>query len=279
MLKYPILAISMFSTQLAFADLNIPGISTQSLNTLAAQDKTLARAGLTSNVDDLTLDQDPNKLQLNEQQLHEAKIWDLSLEVEKRYVLLMQNRSKIYYQGLRQTPLDILGLNARNEVERNHFAELAAIQEAQKVSKNIAWNNAFYKAYNKLLANVPVVGDFDPSPYSPYAHKPVQINQGETLYLFIKPDDAVKTILMILTEAIENTPDTHLHLMLLDSDDLSIQLWANKHQIPQHLVRNGRITMNHGEQNYQALKVKKNTTPLLLLSKNGSSSVVDLGRF
>lgn len=279
MLKYFVLVIFLISTQLAFAELNIPGISTQSLNTLAAQDQTLAKAGLTVNDDDLTSEQDINKIQLNEQQLHESKVWNLTIGEEKRYVLLMQNRSKIYYQGLRQTPLDILGLNARNEAERNHFAELAAAQEAQKVSKNIAWNNAFYKAYNKLFANVPVVGDFDPSPYSPYAHKSVQLNQGDILYLFMKPDEAVKTILMILTEAVENTPDTRLHLMLLDSDDLSIQLWANKNQIPQHLINSGRLTLNHGDLNYQSLKANKKTTPLLLLSKNGSSSVVDLGRF
>jgi integrating conjugative element protein (TIGR03759 family) len=279
MLKYSVLAISLFSTQVAFAELNIPGINTQSLNTLAVKDQTLAKAGLTVNDDDLTSEQDINKIQLNEQQLHESKVWNLTIEEEKRYVFLMQNRSKIYYQGLRQTPLDILGINARNETERNHFAELAAAQEAQKVSKNIAWNNAFYKAYNKLFANVPVVGDFDPSPYSPYAHKSVQLNQGDILYLFMKPDEAVKTILMILTEAVENTPDTRLHLMLLDSDDLSIQLWANKNQIPQHLINSGRLTLNHGDLNYQSLKANKKTTPLLLLSKNGSSSVVDLGRF
>lgn len=279
MLKHSAFAISLFSTQLAFAELNIPGISTQSLNTLAAQDQTLARAGLTVNDDDITTEQDINKVQLNEQQLHEAKVWELTLQEEKRYVLLMQNRSKIYYKGLRQTPLDILGLNAPNETDRAHFAELAAAQEAQKVSKNIAWNNAFYKAYNKLFANVPVIGNFDPSPYSPYAHQPVQLHQGDTLYLFIKPDDAVKAILMVLFEAIENTPASSLNLMLIDSDELSIQLWANKHQIPQYLVNSSRITINHGDQNYQALKINKKNTPLLLLSQNGSSNIVDLGRF
>lgn len=279
MLKQSAFAISMFSTQLAFAELNIPGISTQSLNAVAAQDQTLARAGLTVNDDDITTEQDINKIQLNEQQLHEAKVWELTLEEEKRYISLMQNRSKIYYKGLRQTPLDILGLNARNESERTHFAELAAAQEAQKVSKNIAWNNAFYKAYNKLFANVPVIDNFDPSPYSPYAHQPVQLSQGDTLHLFIKSDDAVKAILMVLVEAIENTPATRLNLMLIDSDELSIQLWANKHQIPQYLVNSSRITINHGDQNYQALKINKKNTPLLLLSKNGSSNIVDLGRF
>jgi len=271
--------LAMQSAQNAHAELNIPGINTQHLNTLAAKDPTLAHAGLTVNDDDITSDQDSNSLKLTEQQLHEAKVWNLTLDEERRYVLLMQNRSGIYYRGLRQTPLDILGINARDADERAHFAELAAAQEAQKVAKNIAWNNAFHKAYNELFANIPVVGDFDPAPYSPYAHQPVHLNSGETLYLFTKQDESLRTVLLTLFDAIANTPNTQLHVMLLDCDDTEIQLWANKNQIPENLVNSGQLTLNHGEQNYKALKVKKKTTPLLLLSKNGESSVVDLGKF
>lgn len=271
--------LAMQSAQNAHAELNIPGINTQHLNTLAAKDPTLAHAGLTVNDDDITSDQDSNSLKLTEQQLHEAKVWNLTLDEERRYVLLMQNRSGIYYRGLRQTPLDILGINARDEAERAHFAELSAAQEAQKVAKNIAWNNAFHKAYNELFANIPVVGDFDPAPYSPYAYQPVHLNSGETLYLFTKQDESLRTVLLTLFDAIANTPNTQLHVMLLDCDDTEIQLWANKNQIPENLVNSGQLTLNHGEQNYKALKVKKKTTPLLLLSKNGESSVVDLGKF
>ena len=279
MRKLNLTLLALLLAQLAHAELSIPGVSSQPLNTLATQDPTLARAGLSVNEDDITNDQDSNSLALTEQQLHEAKVWNLTLEEERRYVLLMQNRSGIYYRGLHQTPLDILGINARDEAERAHFAELAATQEAQKVTKNIAWNNAFHKAYNELFANVPVVGDFDPSPYSPYAHQPVHLNPGETLYLFIRQDEAVRTVLLTLFDAIENTPNTQLHVMLLKSDDTEIQLWANKNQIPAHLVNSGQVTLNRGEQNYQALKITKKTTPLLLLSKNGESSVVDLGKF
>jgi integrating conjugative element protein (TIGR03759 family) len=279
MAKSLVTLLILLAMETAHAELNIPGLNPQPLNALMLQDKTLAQTGLSFNEDDLSSEQDLNKVTLNEQQLHEAKVWGLSSDEEKRYVLLMANKSKIYYEGLRQTPLDILGLNARNEAERAHFAEIAAKQEAQKVSKNIAWNNAFSKAYNTLFANVPVVGDFDPAPYSPYAYKPVQLNQGDTLYFFIKETDSVQTILLLLAEAIEQTPATQLHLMLLDFDDATIQMWANKHQIPQHLVANARISLNHGELNYQALQVNKKHTPLLLLSKNGSSSIVDLGRF
>ncbi|HAT8647504.1 TPA: TIGR03759 family integrating conjugative element protein [Legionella pneumophila] len=279
MLKYFAFLLSLFTCHAVHAELNIPGLNQQPLNQLAIQDQTLAKTGLTANEDDLTPEQDIKKITLTEAQLHEAKVWGLTPDEEKRYVLLMQNKSKFYYEGLRQTPIDILGLNARNETERNHFAELSARQEAQKVSKNIAWNNAFHKAYNKLFANVPVIGDFDPSPYSPYAHKPVQLSQGDTLYFFIKEQDSLKTILLMLFEGIEQTPDTKLHLMLLDMNDTAIQVWANQHQIPQHLVNSGRISLNHGELSYQSVRGNKKSLPLLLLSKNGHSRIVDLGRF
>ncbi|MBA2649349.1 MAG: TIGR03759 family integrating conjugative element protein [Legionella sp.] len=279
MIKYPFFLLCLVAYKTSHAELNIPGLNHQPINQLAIQDQTLAKTGLTNNEDDLTADQDINKITLTEAQLHEAKVWDLTPEEEKRYVLLMQNKSKLYYKGLRQTPIDILGLNALNEEERNHFADISARQEAQKVSKNIAWNNAFYKSYNQLFTNVPVVGNFDPSPYSPYAHKPIQLSADDRLYFYIKEKDRVKTILMLLLDAIEETPDTHLNLMFLNMDDAAIQIWANQHQIPQHLVASGRISLNHGELSYQSLKTEKKTVPLLLLSKNGRSSIVDLGRF
>lgn len=279
MLKVSAFALCFLAASIAQAELTIPGISTQPLNPMTTQDQTLARTGLTVNEEDITPAQDINKVQLNEQQIHEAKVWGLSLEEEKRYVLLMQNRSLIYYRGLRQTPLDILGINARNEEERNHFAALAAIQEAQKVAKNIAWNNAFAKAYNQLFVNIPIVGNFNPAPYSPYTHQPIQLIPNDTLHFFVKPTEAVKTILLVLIEAIEKTPNTHLNLYLLGSDDSSIQHWANKQQIPPQLVATGQITLNQGDLNFAALTLNKKATPLLLLSKNGHSSVVDLGRF
>lgn len=279
MVKPYLFIIVLIATPIVHAELSIPGITSEALTTLATHDATLAQTGLSVNEDDITTDQDIHAVTLTEQQLHEANVWGLTLEEEKRYVLLMQNRSNIYYKGLRQTPLDILGINARDETERNHFAQVSAAQEAQKVTKNIAWNNAFHKAYNNLFANVPVVGDFDPSPYSPYAHDPVHLSQGDTLYFFIEPEHTVQTILMILIDSIEKTPNTQLHLMLLNCDDVALQLWANKNQIPEHLVTNGRLTINHGEQNYQALKVTNKTSPLLLLSKDGQSIIVDLGKF
>lgn len=277
------MSIGLMVSMMVHANLTIPGISLNSTvnNTsqLAMTDPTLANTGLSANEDDMTSEQDINQLKLTESQLHEARVWGLSAEEEKRYVFLMQNRSAIYYQGLRQTPVDILGINARNASERNHFAQLSAAQEAQKVSKNIAWNNAFYRAYNDLFANVPVVGEFDVSAYAPSAYKPVMLNEGDTLFLFIKVDDPIKTVLLTLIDALRSSSHTRLNLMLLHVDEISIQQWANQNQIPHELVVNGQITLNHGDLNFDALNLNKKRTPLLLLARNGASSIVDLGKF
>jgi integrating conjugative element protein (TIGR03759 family) len=278
--KILILCLSILSV-CAHADLTIPGIAIHHGNNdaLALTDKTLAKTGVRVNEDDITSDQDINALKLSSIQLHEARVWGLTEEEEKRYVFLMQNKSAVYYEGLRQTPVDILGMNAKDEAERVHFAALCAQQEAQKVSKNIAWNNTFYKVYNQLFANIPVVGQFDASPYAPSAYKPIALNRGDTLFLFMKPGDAVKTVLLALINAINTSPDTHLHLMLLESDDTAIQLWANQNQIPHELVKQGNITLNRGNLSFEALNITQKTTPLLLLVRQGASSIVDLGVF
>lgn len=273
MVKLAALTLGVIISSTASASLSIPGIINSSIKT---SDNALAKAGVTD-ISDEVIDQEA--FELSDSQKHEAKVWQLTEAEEKRYVQLMQSRSGVYYQGLRMSPIDILGLNARDDMERSHFAELAAKQEAQKVAQNITWNNAFYQAYNKLFKDVPVVGDFDPSPYSPYAHQPIQLKSGEHLYLFVKTDDAVKTILMQLVDAVIRTPNTQLNMLFVDMDSDAIQLWANRQQIPLALVNSQQITLHDGTQQYETLTVKKKQTPLLLLSNGKASQIVDMGRF
>ncbi len=273
MVKVKALIFGVLLSQQALAGLSIPGILNPQLH--GAEDA-LSKAGLVEFQDEVV---DEKEIELTDTQNHEAKVWNLTEAEEKRYLQLMQSRSGVYYQGLRMSPIDILGLNARNDMERAHFAELAAKQEAQKVAQNIAWNNAFYEAYNEIFKDTPVISDFDPTPFSPYSYQPIQLQQGETLFLFIKPDDAVKTIIMQLVDTITHTPNTTLHLLFIDMDNDAIQLWANRQQLPLSLVTSQKITLSQGNQQYEALTLKKKHTPLLLISHGKSSQVVDLGRF
>lgn len=279
MRKWVCLCLSLCMMPPLASAISIPQIQDSTITRYSARDSALADAGVFDAKDDLTDEQQREQVELSPEAIHEAKVWELSLEEEKRYVQLMKNKSAIYYQGLRMTPLDILGLNAQSDAERERFAIRAAKHEALKVSQNLVWNNAFHEAYKKLFENIPVVGDFDPAPFSPHAYRPLQLSQGEDLYLFIKPDDAIQTVLMLLQEAIQETPNTRLHLLLLNMDESEIQAWANRHEVPLEFVHQKRITLNQGLLAYEALSLKKKATPLLLLAKGNRSTVVDLGRF
>lgn len=277
MRKLACFCLSLCILPQAFAEVSIPKIQDNAWH--GSSHNALVDAGINDAMDDMTDEQRREQLQLSSENIHEAEVWGLSHEEEKRYLQLMKNRSSVYYEGLRMTPLDILGLNAQSDAERLHFAELAAKQEALKVAQNLAWNNAFHEAYNKLFEGVPVVGDFDPAPFSPHAYKPLRLSTGESLYLFVKADDAIKTVLMMLIEAITETPGTQLNLLFLDMNDKDIQAWASRHEVPRELVHARRITLNQGVIPYATLSLKHKNTPLLLLAKQGISHPVDLGRF
>ena len=261
------------------AGIHIPGIDNHSLDE-QRNDITFAQTGIKQNMDDLTDDQDIDKVKLDEKDKHQAKVWELSETEIKRYKLLMENKSGIYYEGLRLTPLDILGINARNQTERDHFANLSAKFEAQKVAKNLAWNNAHFNAYQKVVAGLPVIQkSFDASKFGPHAYRPIKLKTGQQLHFYIKKDDAVTTLVAPLIKAIEESENTLLVLSCIDCDKSDMQLWANNHNIPKGLVDEGRIRLDLGYTQFDALALpkKEKKTPLLISVVSGHANLVDLG--
>lgn len=263
---------------LVIASIHLPGINDASIGS-APNDLDFVRTGLHQNMDDITEDQDIEKVKLSEEDKHTALVWELSDTEMKRYKLLMDNKSSIYYEGLKLTPLDVLGINARNEVERNHFAEISAKFEAQKVAKNLAWNNAHFRAYQKVVAGLPVIQNFDASKYGPHAYRPIQLKSGQRLHFYFKKDDAVTTLVAPLVKAIEESQNTLLVLDCIDCISSDMQLWANNHNIPKHFVDSGRIRLDLGSIQFEGLSLpaKDKKTPLLISVIGTQANLVDLG--
>ncbi len=90
--------------------------------------------------------------------------WGLKETEWKRYLALMEGSSGHYYPNL--TPLEVLGMNADNIEDLNHFAELAVRAEHAKVEKELRFNTAFQEAAKKLYAEEPIIRPFDISAYS-----------------------------------------------------------------------------------------------------------------
>lgn len=90
--------------------------------------------------------------------------WGLKKTEWNRYLVLMEGPSGHYYPNL--TPLEVLGINADNVEDLNHFAELAVRAEHAKVEKELRFNAAFQEAAKKLYAQEPIIRPFDISAYS-----------------------------------------------------------------------------------------------------------------
>lgn len=263
---------------IATAGIHLPGINEASLDNVS-NDLDFAKTGISKNIDDITEDQDIETVQLSEKDKHTALVWALTDTEMKRYKLLMDNKSSIYYEGLRLTPLDILGINARNQKERNHFAQLSATFEAQKVAKNLAWNNAHFRAYQKVVKGIPVIQHFDASKYGPHAYRPITLKRDQQLHFYLKKNDAVTTLVAPLIKAIEESQNTLLVLDCIDCTSADMQLWANNHNIPKSLVEEGRVRLDLGSIQFDGLSLPKREkkTPLLISVISGHAQLVDLG--
>ena len=231
--------------------------------------------------DDITPDQDVSKVQLTPAQQHQAKVWGLSEQEEARYVLLMQNRSKVYFDrdGVLATPVDILALNARTDDERNHYTQLSAFQDYIKNAKILAYQKAYNDASQTLNAKYKLqpIRPFDVSKFSPYKNVAVQLQAGDRLMFYVRPGENTVQITSGLLSLLKKQADAQLNVYFLGDNITQSQAveWAKTNNIPQSMVSSGEITLNLNFNNDQGIS----KTPTMYLVRDGSSRVVDLSLF
>lgn len=85
-----------------------------------------------------------------------AQIWGLSEdEMIRAKVLLKGPRAAFSVENL--SPVEALGIHARDEKERQRYAEMFARALQADVERSLAWNRAFQEAQSRLFPNQKVV--------------------------------------------------------------------------------------------------------------------------
>lgn len=242
-----------------------------------------ARAGLAFH-DDITPDQDVKKMKLTQAQQHQALVWGLSQDEEKRYVALMQNRSGYYYnqQKNQVSPVEVLGFNARTDQARARYAEMDAKQQFQHTAKYFAYNAAYIKASSELKAKLklPVLRPFNTAKFSPFNYQPMALKPGDHLVLFTGLQDEVKPITSALIESIERVPNLHLQVYFVGHGITKAQIehWALAQNIPVNYVTNHQISLNFNQGQWARVNTTRHL-PVLLLKRGGQTQFVDMERF
>lgn len=164
-----------------------------------------------------------------------ARDWGLRPEEWARYRQLMLGPLGIYSPNL--DPLTALGIEARSDEERNHYAELQVQAESRRVGKTLAYQRAYDAAWQHLFPGQQRVN-------LPGARAPGSGNNGSgRLAVFVKADCPPCEQRVRQLQAAGTAFD--LYMVGSRQDDARIRQWATQAGIDPARVRGRMVTLNH----------------------------------
>ncbi|AUS68081.1 TIGR03759 family integrating conjugative element protein [Escherichia albertii] len=170
-------------------------------------------------------------LQMLEQQqvTRSAQEWGLTAEEWQRYEALQKGRRGVLSPGL--DPLTMLGIEARSDEERRHFAELAVKQEFQRVEAELAFQREVNSAWTRVYPGVLPVQDLRS-----------EVSNARQA-LFVK--DNCPACDRKLSQLMKSNQPLDIYLVDSGGKDEAVRSWAKKHNIPAEKVKSRQVTLNH----------------------------------
>lgn len=165
-----------------------------------------------------------------------AHAWGLDAVEWSRYQELMQGPLGIYSPHL--DPLTALGIEARSDAERQHYAELQVRAEALRVQKELVYQQAYDAAWKRLYPDLVRVRPLT-SPSRPSA----SLAHTGRLAVFVKDDCPACDARVRQLQAAGAAFD--VYMVGSRGDDARIRAWAQRAGIDPVKVRARTITLNH----------------------------------
>lgn len=191
-----------------------------------------------------------------------ARIWNLS-EVEwRRYKQLMQGiRGSISPATI--SPIEVLGIHARDEIERDRYAEVWAQAMREDVRRILVFQLAYDAAGKRLYPNDPVI-DVSRLPV-----KPAKLNvlkSTDRLLFFTRPECSVCDLMMSkLLKRLDDINGIDVYLMDVGpSNDTEVRAWASTQKIDPEWVKIQRITLNYDGGTLDKLSKGQGKVPYIL---------------
>lgn len=211
-----------------------------------------------------------NKLTPSERVRSQA--WDLSETEWLRYKQLMQGiRGSISPPSI--SPIEVLGIHARNDEERRRYAELWARAMREDVDRILAFQRAYDEAGKRLYPNEQLI---DIGRLAGPADKQAALQSGDHVLFFTKPDcPSCDMVWRKLVEHLDKVAVVDIYVVgVKPGDDAAIRAWAAGHGIDPAWVRNHHVTLNHEEGVLQRLTQGKGEVPSLLRRRGKALAVL-----
>ena len=189
-----------------------------------------------------------------------ARDWGLEPEEWARYRRLMAGPLGILSPHL--DPLTALGIEARSQAEREHYAELEVRMEGERVAKLLAYQRAYDAAWKQLYPHLEP-GEFAPTP--PGRPQIADASLSKRLAVFVKDPCAACDAMIKALEARGRRFDIY---MVGLQDDSQLRAWAARVGLNAGEVRSGTITLNHDDGRWLAIG-DSSSLPAVLIQVNG----------
>jgi integrating conjugative element protein (TIGR03759 family) len=176
---------------------------------------------------------------------HQANAWELNESEWRRYRQLMLGiRGSV--SDARLSPVEVLGIHARDEAERRHYAMRWAEAMRADAERVLAFQRAYDAAAEQLFAGQPVIdaGRLKTVPQTPSALKP-----GDRVLFFTTLECPACDAMLAKLLAHLNTV-AGIDIYFTDLTDLGpgsearIRAWADEHTIEPAWVQGRRVTLN-----------------------------------
>ncbi|WP_158587187.1 TIGR03759 family integrating conjugative element protein [Motilimonas pumila] len=198
------------------------------------------------------------QLGLTQRDIIKAKNWGLTLAQWSRYKSLMAYSPRgTWSKDI--DPITALGVSADTEQEREHYARLLLKIEAQRIAKEVAFENTRKRIAQQMFKDQPIVRLPRPS------KKPAFTDYVALFAARTCP----KSCQTFLRGAIESTPAyAKIDLYIVGATQEShIHQWVTQLAINPALIAQGRITVNYDAGKAQQLKLKSLPARLVVSHK------------
>jgi integrating conjugative element protein (TIGR03759 family) len=180
-----------------------------------------------------------------------AARWQLSIDEYRRYLSAVSGlRGKI--SDARITPIEVLGIEARDDAERQHYAELYVEMMWADAGKVLAYTRAVQDAWERLhpgaqLVSLERIDEWRARHGS--ARPPLAGRTAARLIVFTRTgcgscDGKVRAALSAVAAGRASGADLYV-LGVPASHDDKIRAWARTIPIPPDLVEAGTVTLNY----------------------------------
>ncbi|WP_275630452.1 TIGR03759 family integrating conjugative element protein [Pseudomonas sp. 273] len=165
----------------------------------------------------------------------QARDWGLSTDEWARFQALMRGPLGVYSPHL--DPLSALGIEARSDEERRHYAELQVQAEARRVEKLLTYQHAYDDAWQQLYPAASRVMPLDVNTM------PIASSTNERAAVFVK--DECPACDQVVRQLQAAGMEFDIYLVGSHADDAQIRSWAQRVGVDPSKVRARHITLNH----------------------------------